>query len=239
RDRGAERGETGRRLPRGHAHPRPGSVAHAGKDRRRATGDGNGCTGHSDRPLGSPQGAGPVQEIREGAAADDRAGGGRPSGGPFPIRRAVGGLRDPPRDHGGHPSRYGGAAGESTRGNPARPTIFVGRESVTVRPPRIAVLGAGSWGTTFAKVIADAGHGATLWARRQAVADEINSSHRNSFYLPDILLPASIGATSDIAEALDGADIIVLSIPAQSLRERLTEWRSLFGDDAVLVSLMK
>nr|WP_218852664.1 NAD(P)H-dependent glycerol-3-phosphate dehydrogenase [Spelaeicoccus albus] len=100
-------------------------------------------------------------------------------------------------------------------------------------------MAAGSWGTTFAKVVADAGHDVTLWARRQEVAEEINQRHRNTDYLPDIDLPESIRATSDIDKALDGAELVVLSIPAQSVRERLGEWREKLPKDAVLVSLMK
>ena len=103
----------------------------------------------------------------------------------------------------------------------------------------IAVLGAGSWGTTFAKVIADAGHDVLLWARRAEAADEINTSHTNSRYLPGIELPAAICASSDIAEVLAAAEVVVLAVPAQSLRENLMAWAPLLREDAVLVSLMK
>lgn len=103
----------------------------------------------------------------------------------------------------------------------------------------IAVLGAGSWGTTFAKVIADAGHEVLLWARRAEAADEINTSHTNSRYLPDIELPDTIRASDDIADVLAAAEVVVLAVPAQSLRENLTAWAPLLREDAVLVSLMK
>ena len=66
-------------------------------------------------------------------------------------------------------------------------------------------MGAGAWGTALAKVLADAGNSVTLWARRPELADEINETHRNSGYLGDFVLPASIRATSDAAAALDGA----------------------------------
>ena len=63
--------------------------------------------------------------------------------------------------------------------------------------PRIAVLGAGSWGTTYAAVIADAGFPVTLWARRSEVAAEINASHTNERYLGDRVLPENLSATDD------------------------------------------
>ncbi|GAA1997163.1 NAD(P)H-dependent glycerol-3-phosphate dehydrogenase [Brevibacterium samyangense] len=104
---------------------------------------------------------------------------------------------------------------------------------------RTAVLGAGSWGTTFAKVIGDAGHPVTLWARRPEVAAEITTSRTNRAYLGDIALPKTVDATADIAEALAGASVVVLAVPAQTLRENLSEWKAHLAADVVLVSLMK
>ncbi|MFO7193502.1 MULTISPECIES: NAD(P)H-dependent glycerol-3-phosphate dehydrogenase [Thermocrispum] len=106
-------------------------------------------------------------------------------------------------------------------------------------PQRIAVLGAGSWGTTFAKVLADAGRDVVLWARRKEVADEITEQHTNAAYLPNITLPERLTATSDAAEALAGAEAVVLAVPSQSLRENLTRWRTLLPDGVPLVSLAK
>lgn len=102
-------------------------------------------------------------------------------------------------------------------------------------PRRIAVLGAGSWGTTFALVLARAGADVVLWARREAVAREIRDRHTNTAYLGERELPASITATADVAEALagvdgtNGIDGIVLAVPAQSLRQNLGEWRAACG----------
>jgi glycerol-3-phosphate dehydrogenase (NAD(P)+) len=100
-------------------------------------------------------------------------------------------------------------------------------------------MGAGSWGTTFAQVLWDAGTPAVLWARRPDVAKVINASHENPGYLPGITLPAALSATADPAEALDGADLVVLAVPAQSLRENLADWSPLLPPGALLVSLMK
>jgi len=104
---------------------------------------------------------------------------------------------------------------------------------------RVAVLGAGSWGTTFAKVIADSGPEVVLWARRQEVASTITETRVNADYLPGISLPANLTATSDPAKALDGADAVVLAVPSQTLRVNLSAWKELLPPDATLVSLSK
>ncbi|CRZ15172.1 NAD(P)H-dependent glycerol-3-phosphate dehydrogenase [Mycolicibacterium neworleansense] len=100
-------------------------------------------------------------------------------------------------------------------------------------------MGAGAWGTALAKVLADAGNPVTMWARRPEVADEINTEHRNSRYLGDVVLPSTIRATADPAEALSGACTVLLGVPAQQLRANLEGWKHLIGDDATLVSLAK
>ncbi|MDX2622667.1 NAD(P)-dependent glycerol-3-phosphate dehydrogenase [Streptomyces sp. WI03-5b] len=104
---------------------------------------------------------------------------------------------------------------------------------------RAAVFSAGSWGTAVAKIMADAGTDVIVHARRAEIADGINTTHRNPGYFPDIELPATLTATTDPAIALTGANYLVLSIPAQSLRESLAAWAPLIGPDTVIVSLMK
>jgi glycerol-3-phosphate dehydrogenase (NAD(P)+) len=101
-------------------------------------------------------------------------------------------------------------------------------------------MGAGSWGTTFAKVLADnATNQVVLWARRQDVADEINTDHRNGDYLPGIALPKSLEASTEAAKVLSGATQVYLSVPSQSLRSNLEDWGKLLPKDAIIVSLMK
>lgn len=102
-----------------------------------------------------------------------------------------------------------------------------------------AVMGAGSWGTALGKVLADAGHDVRLWARRSELADEINATHRNSVYLSDVDLPASIVATGVAEEALQGADLVLLAVPSQSLRANLTPWADLIETGSSVVSLAK
>lgn len=104
---------------------------------------------------------------------------------------------------------------------------------------RVAVMGAGSWGTAFAKVLADSGRDVVLWARRPAVADSVLRRHANPSYLPDVTLPTTVAATADPRTALDGADAVVLAVPSQSLRANLAGWRDLLPPDAAVVSLAK
>jgi len=104
---------------------------------------------------------------------------------------------------------------------------------------RVAVLGAGSWGTTFSKILADGGSDVAIWARRSELAREITQSHRNSDYLPGINLPRNLWASSRLPEVLEGAEQVYLSVPSQSLRENLRIVRDLIPETAIVVSLMK
>ncbi|MEU9552006.1 NAD(P)H-dependent glycerol-3-phosphate dehydrogenase [Streptomyces werraensis] len=110
---------------------------------------------------------------------------------------------------------------------------------MTQRHTRAAVFSAGSWGTAVGKIMADAGTNVIMHARRGEIADAINATHRNPGYFPDVELPHTVTATTDPAAALEGADFIVLSIPAQSLRASLAAWAPHIGPHTVIVSLMK
>ncbi|MGH3458363.1 NAD(P)H-dependent glycerol-3-phosphate dehydrogenase [Aeromicrobium sp.] len=104
---------------------------------------------------------------------------------------------------------------------------------------RTAVMGAGSWGTAFAIVLADAGNEVRIWGRRAELCESINATHENADYLPNVTLPDAISAHSDPAEALDGAEVVVLAMPSQQLRVNLETWADSIPPDAVMVSLMK
>jgi glycerol-3-phosphate dehydrogenase (NAD(P)+) len=104
---------------------------------------------------------------------------------------------------------------------------------------RAAVLGAGSWGTTFAQVLADADTDAVILGRRPELVRAVNQRHENPDYLPGIRLNPALHATTEPAAALDGADIVVLAVPAQSLRHNLIGWTPLIPPAAIMVSLMK
>jgi len=100
-------------------------------------------------------------------------------------------------------------------------------------------MGAGSWGTTFAQILCDAGTETVLWCRSSEVAESINATHKNQRYLPDCILPEALRATSDAEQALASADLVVLAVPAQTLRQNLSVWAELVPHGAILVSLMK
>lgn len=86
---------------------------------------------------------------------------------------------------------------------------------------RVAVLGAGSWGTALAKVLGDKGHRVMLWGRRPELAEGIRTTRRNAAFLPDIELPDTLTPTSSLEEALLGAQMILVAIPTHGLREVL------------------
>lgn len=104
---------------------------------------------------------------------------------------------------------------------------------------KISLLGSGQWGTALAQVLCDAGNDVLLWGRNNDVVEEVNLHHRNSKSLPDVELPRSLRATSKIEEAFDHAEMLVLAVPAQSLRENLLQWRGLFKKEVPIVSTLK
>ena len=104
---------------------------------------------------------------------------------------------------------------------------------------RVAVLGTGSWGTTFAAVMADAGAHVTVWGRSPDVCRQITEEHRNERYLPGIELPPTITATTDMRAALAGASVVAVAIPSQVVRGVLAQAADALEPSAVVVSLMK
>ncbi|WP_344790460.1 NAD(P)H-dependent glycerol-3-phosphate dehydrogenase [Gryllotalpicola daejeonensis] len=104
---------------------------------------------------------------------------------------------------------------------------------------RVTVFGAGSWGTAFAKVLADGGSEVTMWARRPEVAREIRETHRNTQYLRGINLPRTITATSSLRDSLRGAEQLYLAVPSQTLRDNLESLKPMLPPGIPVVSLMK
>ena len=103
----------------------------------------------------------------------------------------------------------------------------------------VCVLGAGSWGTAFSLVLADAGNDVTLWARREEVCDTINRRRENTDYLPGVELAAAVVATHDTEKALADADFVVFAVPSQTFRANLEQWVPYIPSSAVMVSMMK
>jgi glycerol-3-phosphate dehydrogenase (NAD(P)+) len=104
---------------------------------------------------------------------------------------------------------------------------------------RTAVMGTGSWGTAYAMILADAGNDVVMWGRDPELCDAISTTHENPRYHPGIPLPATLYASADPSVALAGAEVVILAVPAQSLRANLAEWAPLLAPGSVLVSLMK
>ena len=100
------------------------------------------------------------------------------------------------------------------------------------------MVGAGSWGTTVAALIAQ-NTSTTLWARRQVLADEINDRHTNSAYLGDHLLPSSLHASHDLGKLISEADIVAMAVPSQGFRAVATEVQRHVRAGVPVVSLSK
>jgi glycerol-3-phosphate dehydrogenase (NAD(P)+) len=111
-------------------------------------------------------------------------------------------------------------------------------EETSVRETQIAVVGAGSWGTTVA-ALAAANAPTVLWARREELAAEINERHTSESYLPDIELPPTLRATSSLADALSDADVLVMAVPSHGFRAVLEEAASHLRPWIPVVSLVK
>ncbi|MDH3261609.1 MAG: NAD(P)-dependent glycerol-3-phosphate dehydrogenase [Acidimicrobiia bacterium] len=103
---------------------------------------------------------------------------------------------------------------------------------------RIAVIGAGSWGTAVACLAAQK-HGTVLWARRPEVADRINEERRNEQYLPGAEIPYSLTATSDLEAAVKDAELIVMGVPSHGFREVLARAAAVVPAGAAILSLSK
>jgi glycerol-3-phosphate dehydrogenase (NAD(P)+) len=103
---------------------------------------------------------------------------------------------------------------------------------------KVAVVGAGSWGTTVAAVVAQSSD-VRLWARRPELAEAINSTGQNEDYLPGFTLPSGLAATSDLGEALDGVDAVVMGVPSHGFRAVLEEARPEIDAATPIISLTK
>ncbi|MBT8488941.1 MAG: NAD(P)-dependent glycerol-3-phosphate dehydrogenase [Gemmatimonadetes bacterium] len=105
-------------------------------------------------------------------------------------------------------------------------------------PEKVAVLGAGAWGTALATVLSERGHDTWLWSYEAEVAESIDGSATNP-YLPDVKLPAALSASAEMARVLDGAGLVVSVSPSQVVRSVLETAAPSLGDGALLVSASK
>ena len=103
----------------------------------------------------------------------------------------------------------------------------------------IAVLGAGSWGTALAVTLARKGLLVNLWARRQEQVDEINTLRENVKYLPEVVLPDNIKATTNLEEALTNAEDIVLAVPSHSTRNIIQMIKNYLKPNSAIINTAK
>jgi glycerol-3-phosphate dehydrogenase (NAD(P)+) len=104
---------------------------------------------------------------------------------------------------------------------------------------KVAVLGSGAWGTALGKVLADNGDDVVIWARREELCIPINEKHENTRYLPGAILPKNIRATTDLAESLDGANLVVFVVPSHATREVAKLAAKYIPKDVPIVSATK
>jgi glycerol-3-phosphate dehydrogenase (NAD(P)+) len=117
--------------------------------------------------------------------------------------------------------------------------VVLTRMHTTRTGSKAAVLGAGTWGTALAKVLAEKGDEVSLWGRRVDVVDSINHDHVNARYLPRIELPHDVRATHDVARALDGADLVVFVPPSHAMRDVARLAAPYMPADAAVVNATK
>ena len=104
---------------------------------------------------------------------------------------------------------------------------------------RIAIIGAGGWGTALSLVTGRAGHRVCLWSRRSELSEEINRTRANNTYLAPFRLPDMVRATSDLSECLHDADIAVLASPSHATRELLLRMSAQTRAEMLFVSATK
>lgn len=103
----------------------------------------------------------------------------------------------------------------------------------------VAVIGAGSWGTALAFLLADKGLDVTLWAYEEEVVTEINTLHENTVFLKGIVLPGNLRATNSLQEACTGRDMIVTVTPSHVVRRVMTQAAPFIADATPIVSATK
>lgn len=104
---------------------------------------------------------------------------------------------------------------------------------------KVCVLGAGSWGSALALVLAKKGYEVIMWTLSKEQADKINKTKENVDYLPGILLPNNISVTTNIEEAVKDSKIIVLAVPSQAIRSVSSQIKSFIKDEQILVDVAK
>lgn len=106
-------------------------------------------------------------------------------------------------------------------------------------PLKLAIIGAGSWGTALAAHAARQGLAVTIWARKPEVAEQINATRENPAFLPGLRLPGGIRAVSDLGEALSGQKLILVVVPSHVMRVIAAQMAPFLDDGAIVISASK
>ena len=104
---------------------------------------------------------------------------------------------------------------------------------------KVSILGAGSWGTALAVILAKKGVEVNLWCRNETQASQLNKIRENIKYLPGVLLPQNIKVFSDLKEAVYSIECVVMSIPSHGIREVLQNLSPLLNSSAIIVNTAK
>jgi len=104
---------------------------------------------------------------------------------------------------------------------------------------KVAVVGAGAWGTTLSIIFTEAGHDVSLWIYERELCDKMKEERENKWYLPGFQVPASIGLSCNLSDAVSGAELIVFSTPSKHLREIATQARKFVPLSASILSAVK
>ncbi|MCU1266873.1 MAG: Glycerol-3-phosphate dehydrogenase [Acidobacteria bacterium] len=104
---------------------------------------------------------------------------------------------------------------------------------------RIAVIGAGNWGTALAVIAGRKGHKVLLWSRNEGIVTSINASRSNAIYLPNCVIPDSVVATTEFESALDGAELVILAAPSHVTRKLLSDMLPNLSSQMIFVSATK
>lgn len=104
---------------------------------------------------------------------------------------------------------------------------------------KIAVIGAGSWGTTLACLLADNGHDVTLWVYEHDLAERIEKNRENDVFLPGCRVPDNLNVSSDLESVLGNAGFILSVVPSQHTRAVFSDMKDVLREDAVIISASK
>ncbi len=104
---------------------------------------------------------------------------------------------------------------------------------------KVTVIGSGSWGTALAVMLAENGHEVFIWSRRQDAVDELLKERTNKKYLPGVVIPDAIQATTDRKEAVDGADIVILAVPSRAVAQTVRDFAPYLKTWQILVNVAK